>query len=102
MFGADLRNVPISGIASRLPASAHKKEQSRWLPTYLHRCLPTGGLLPAIAAFCEDVLTGPILSAALLRTAAIRKTGTGGRAGVATAVERLSRTTRQLSLSTYP
>lgn len=44
-------------------AFRYNREQAHWLPTYMRRWLALGGVLFAVAAFCEIVLDSPQLSA---------------------------------------
>ncbi len=62
-YGWLFRDASAGTLLDRAAALAHNKEQSRWLPTYLRRWVTLGALLLALAAYCEDVLTSPILSA---------------------------------------
>jgi hypothetical protein len=62
-YGWLFRDASAGTFLERAAALAHNKEQSKWLPTYLRRWILLGGLLLAMAAFCEDVLISPILTA---------------------------------------
>ena len=62
-YGWLFRDVSKGTFLERAAAWSHNKQQSRWLPTYLRRWIVLGGLLLAIAAFCESVLACPVLTA---------------------------------------
>jgi hypothetical protein len=62
-YGWLFRDASAGTFLERAAAWAHNKRQSRWLPTYLRRWLFMGGMLLAMAAFCESVLACPVLAA---------------------------------------